>query len=236
MAYTSNQLISGAFYAAGVVSREFEAISGQQIADGLQWLNDIITEKVVDDAMVPYETQYNFNSVIGQEVYTIPNLISIDTLVFFKDSVRYSMQYSKRNLYFGSNRVNNIETLPFTWYFERQFGGGNLYIYFTPDQNYPMELHGTFRIPTVALNQNLALTLDEFYITYLRYALADRICAEYNYVTPPGVVKQLGKYESWIDKKSKLIDLQMQKRSTLHNDSQAYGWAWINLGRGFTTN
>lgn len=234
MAYTTNELITGAYYASGVVSREFETVSGGQIGDGLNWLNDILEEKTVDDGMVPYESTYTFTAVPGQEVYVIPNLIAIDTLVFFLNSVRFSMDYNKRNNYFGSNRVENIQTLPYQWYFERQLGGGNLYIYFTPDRAYPMELHGTFRLSEVALFQDLSLTLDRFYITYLRYALAERICSEFNYVTPPNVVKQLGKYEGWIDKKSKLLDLRLDKVSSLNSNTTTYAWCYINLGRGFS--
>jgi len=234
MAYTTNQLISGAFYASGVVSREFETVSGAQIGDGLSWLNDILTEKTVDDGMIPYESTYTFTAVPGQEIYPIPDLIQIDTLVFYLNSVRFSMDYNKRNNYFGSNRVENIKTLPYQWYFERQKGGGNLYIYFSPDRSYPMELHGTFRLSEVTLGQDLSLILDRFYITYLRYALADRICAEYNYVTPPGVTRQLGKYEGWINKKSRLLDLRLEKVSSLNDQRTTYSWSYINLGRGFT--
>jgi hypothetical protein len=235
MAYTTNELIAGAFYASGVVSREFETVSGAQIGDGLSWLNDILEEKTVDDGMIPYESTYTFNAVPGQEIYPIPNLIQIDTLVFYLNSVRFSMDYNKRNNYFGSNRVENIKTLPYQWYFERQLGGGNLYIYFSPDRAYPMELHGTFRLTEVSLGQDLSTTLDRFFITYLRYALADRICAEYNYVTPPGVTRQLGKYEGWINKKSRLLDLRIEKASSLNNGRANYSWCYINLGRGFTT-
>ena len=234
MAYTTNELITGAYYASGVISREFETVSGSQIGDGLSWLNDIISEKVVDDGMIPYESTYTFTAVPGQEIYVIPNLIAVDTLVFFLNTVRFSMAYNKRNNYFGSNRVENIKTLPYQWYFERQKGGGNLYIYFSPDQAYPMELHGTFRLSEVALFQDLSLTLDRFYMTYLRYALAERICAEFNYVTPPNVAKQLGKYEGWIDKKSKLLDLRLDKVSSLKSSNTTYSWAYINLGRGFS--
>jgi hypothetical protein len=156
MAYTTNQLITGAYYSSGVVSREFETVNGNQIADGLQWLNDIISEKRVDDGMIPYETKYVFNSVSGQKVYWIPDLIQIDTIVFYLDQVRYAMIYTKRNEYFGAPRVENITTLPFQWYFERKVGGGNLHVYFAPDQNYPMEVHGTFGLNNVALNQDLS--------------------------------------------------------------------------------
>jgi hypothetical protein len=504
MTYTTNQLISGAYYSAGVVSREFETVSGFQIADGLGWLNDILTEKRVDEGMIPYETTYTFNAKVGREIYFIPDLIEIDTLVFYLDRVRYAMAYDKRNQYFGMPRVENIKTLPYNWYFERVTGGGNLYIYFLPDRDYPMEIHGIFGLSSVKLGQDLsasvvtadlgvptfynnqyifqtavpysqvvlgpgqliistirqtnsfpenpppvvadnfenavdlmgtyqnigalinyinsgilpgvsarldvddfvlysdtepphpiyvrsygyppngatfigsvtaattsalsatynngtlgvgaflqstinqflnvdggnlqvgntvlvkdqpitiqngvyvvtvagnpgnpwtltrvtyydqpseigvgtfftalsgvvnrgvnfiqtadvslvgtspilfsvfgaitfsnfstigswnyqvfnAIGFDQFYITYLRYALADRICAEYNYVTPPNVLRQLGKYESWINKKSRLQDLRNMKVSTL-NKRTTYGWAFINLGRGWISN
>lgn len=474
MVYTTNQLISGAYYASGIVSREFETVSGSQISDGLGWLNDIITEKRVDDGMIPYETKYSFIAEIGKQVYFIKNLISIDTLVFYLQDVRYPMKYTQRNQYFGSARVENINSLPYEWYWERLVGGGNLHIYFQPDRNYPMEIHGSFGLNKLELGENLdasvttanlgvpiffgtgilnpgqlvvstpgiattnsvdlagvypnigalinyintgiipgvtasleindfvlssgtqppspiyvqtagyppngtrfignvaaatdadfafvtynngvngvgatltstnlsflsvdgyspvlgdriliknqsaefqngsyvvttvvppwvltrttnydqsseieegdlftalngltnagltfvqqadvntvgtspilfdvfnAITFsnfstvsvpmkdifnpsgfDEFYTTYLRYCLADRICSEYNYDTPPNVLKQLSKYESWIAKKSRLIDLAMSKSSTLQK-RYSLNWAQINIGKGFT--
>lgn len=155
MAYTTNQLISSSYYASGVVSRQFETVNGTQLADGLDWLNDIISDKTVDQGMVPYEGFFPFKAIPGQQVYYIPNLVQIDTLVFFLDDVRYPMKYTQRNDFFGSARVENIQTLPYEWYWERKFGGGNLHIYFAPDQSYPMEIHGVFRMAQVALGQDL---------------------------------------------------------------------------------
>lgn len=159
MSYTTNQLIADSFYASGVVSREFETVSGQQISDGLQWLNDILTDKRVERGMIAYETTYSFISKVGVEKYFIPNLIQIDTITFFLKKVRYPMKYEKRNQYFGSARVEDIQSLPYEWYFERAVGGGNLYIYFQPDQNYPMIIHGTFNIGSVSLGQDLSLNV-----------------------------------------------------------------------------
>lgn len=231
MAYTTNQLISGAYHASGVVAREFEEVSGQQVTDGLTWLNNILTEKVVDEGMIPYETTYTFSAVAGQEAYVIPDLIDIDTLVFFLDSVRYAMTNVGRNTYFGAPRVENFETLPYSYYMERKLGGATLYLYFKPNEAYSMELHGLFRLSSVALGQDLSLTIDEFYRTYLRYALADRICSEYNFVVPPGVAKQLARYELMIAKGSRTLDLGMRKVSSLQKPSP-YNYAFINLGRG----
>lgn len=235
MAYTTNELVTNAYFSSGVLSREFEALSGSQFADGLNWVNDIITEKTVDQGMIPYESKFTFNGVVGQEEYVIPNLIEISTIVFFKQNVRYSLRYEKRNSYQGSARVESIKSLPFEWYFERQLGGGTLFIYFTPDQDYPFEIRGIFRLSEIAAGQDLLLTLDRFYVTYLRYALADRICAEYNYTTPPNIIRLLGKYESLIKNKSRPMDLRMQKISTLAGKKKL-NWADINIGHGWLPN
>lgn len=232
MAYTTTELITNAYYASGIVSREFETVSGAQITEGLQWLNDILAEKVVDEDMIPYIDTYTFNFVTGQETYYIPDLVDVDTLVFYLNNVRFSMQYTQRNQYFGAPRVENIQTLPFQWYVEKQFGGANLYVYFEPDTAYPAMLKGNFRLSAVTLGQDLSLTLDQFYITYLRYALAARICAEFNFDVPPGVMAQLNKYEAWIAKQSNVLDLTLQKRSTL-TKRQGYNWAFVNLARGW---
>jgi hypothetical protein len=235
MAYTVNELISGAYYSSGVVSREFETVSGSQVSDGLNWLNDILGEKVVDEGMIPYETTYTFDAVIGQEEYLIPDLIKVDTLVFYKDSVRYAMQFTKRNEYFGSSRVESITSLPFNWYVEKEFSGARVYMYFQPDEAYSMEIHGIFRMSEVALGQDLELTLDRFYRTYLRYALADRICAEFDYTTPENIRRQLSKYESFINKKSRVLDMRITKQSTLQKGQVGINWASVNLSQGWTT-
>jgi len=234
MAYTSNELITRAYYASGILSREFEIPSGAQLSAGLEFLNDVITDKTVDSMMVPYETTYLATFLPSVEVYPIPNLIQINTLVFFLNNVRFSMEYTQRNEFFGTSRVENVNSLPREWYFERGFGGGNLHIYFAPDQAYPMEVHGIFRLPTVTQFQDLSLSLDQFYITYLRYALADRLCAEWDYATPPRVLGLLRQYESWIKSKSRLIDLRMQKTSTLHSHTNNGSWASINISPGYT--
>ena len=76
------------------------------------------------------------------------------------------------------------------------------------------------------------MIFDQFYRTYLRYALADRICAEFSLITPPGVMKQLGKYEAWINKSSRILDLSIHKTSTLQKRG-SFNYAFINLGHGW---
>ena len=90
MAYTTLQLINNAYYESGIVSRGFETVGGQQATDGLQFLNDLLQDKTVENGLIPYYQKYNFNAVAGQETYIIQDLIEVDTFVFYIDTVRLS--------------------------------------------------------------------------------------------------------------------------------------------------
>lgn len=232
MATTVLNLINNAFYVSGIVARDFQTVSGQQIGTGLECLNEILTDKRVEDDMIPYYTKYDFNAVVGQEMYFIPGCIKFDTLVFFLDSIRYAISPSTRIKYQGSSRANDINSFPVIYYVERCLGGANLFMYFWPDQAYAFEGWGLFDMSTVAINQDMELTLDPFYISYLKYALADRLCTNYNYEVPAKVEKQLAWYQTNISNRSQEMDLSMTKLSTL-DSSNVFNYAQVNIGRGF---
>lgn len=233
MAYTVTQLVTGAFKSSGIVAAEFETVSGDQFQDGLLYLNDLLGEKRVENNMLPYYSEHVFNAVIGQEEYFIENLIQVVTATFDLNSVRYQMNQIQRDQYFGATRANNITSLPFSYHVERQKGGANFYLYFLPDKTYPITLWAQFDLQTVTATQDLELIFDRFYITYLRYALAARICSEFDYDIPSGVQKNLDKYESIISKKSQQLDLRMKKSSTLGSEGNL-NYAQVNLGQGWT--
>lgn len=337
MSYTVIKLVTNAYYASGIVSREFETVSGSQMNDGVDFLNDVLTDKAIEKDMIPYYQKYTLPAVAGQEKYFIPNLESIETLVFYIDDVRYQTRMINRKVYFGSSRANNIDSLPFNWHMERCPGGANLYLYFFPQTTYPLEIWGLFRLGKVQINQDLVssvarfnmgfvtvtgagtlaagqlvvngidlqgvyanaqalsayintgiipnvvsanilnnlylgnasgsslnvatsgdadpadnisfynfstvggplnqtffpMLLDEFYINYLKFSLADRLCTEFNFITPVGVAKQLAKYDKWIDKMSAPLDLAQTKLSTFANGNNI-SFGQVNLGLGWT--
>lgn len=233
MAYTSLQLITSSYYLSGVVSQIFETVEAEQVSIGFTILNDLLDEKVADEGMIPYTSKGTFNGVIGQEVYSIENLISIDTLTFFKDSVRYSLTSIPRDKYFGSPRVENINTLPYSYHLERNFGGATIYVFFPPDEAYNFEWWGKSRLNNVTLAQDLSLTLDGFYRNYLKYLLAQRICDENSSPVPPRVEAQLIKFHRMIDSKLSPMDLSMQKVSTLSRDYYPDPYQYANLGNGW---
>lgn len=233
MTYLVDTLIADAYFAADVVSLGFESVSGPEVKQGLRWLNEVLGKKVVEKDMIPYEGQQTFTAVAGQEDYDIDNLIVVDTLTFVKDTVRYPVSFIPRNTYRGQGRVNSISSLPFTYFYERQLGGAKISLYFFPDQAYVFTITGIFRMANVALGQDLELTLDQFYITYLKYALASKICTEYSKPVPMGVAKELGEYEKLIYKQSRPLDLSVSTISTLNSPNGVGAWGMANLFKGF---
>lgn len=233
MTYTVTRLITESYYLSGRLSQGLQTVSGSQITAGLNLLNSILAVKTVDERMIPYFTKYEFNAVVGQEEYFIPNLIHIETLTFNYNTVRFSMEPLTRRVYQGSARANGITSLMFNYYVERTKGGANLFMYFLPDQTYPLTLWGKFSLTSVALNQDLSAILDDFYIEYLRYKLAQYIANANNITFQPQNQKTLDMYEeSFLD--TSAPDLSVEKKSGLYGQGCSI-WSQVNLGRGWTS-
>jgi hypothetical protein len=232
MAYLTSKLITNAYYLSGVVSRDFETPTGGQMSDGLDLLNDILADKTANSAMIPYSEAYTLNAVTGQSEYYIPNLISVDTFTFFIGTIRYQTRNQQRKDYFGSFRATAIESLPFNWHLERELDGARLFLYFVPNTEYPMEIWGQFRLASVTEFQDLSLTLDRFYINFLKYELAKRICQFFSYKMPQDVQDTLNDYYQWIASSTNTMDLRQQKLSTLTGGT-AINYAIVNLSGGW---
>lgn len=186
-------LITGAFYLSGILARDFETISASQTDEGLSILNELLSVQNIGPATISYYSTSNFTGVIGQEKYTIPNLISVDTLTFNLSNVRYNLVGLDRSRYFGMSRVNDVNSLPSYYFFDRQLGAGDIYVYYLPSSDFEFTINGKFALQSVTLNQDISLTLDPFYIRFLRYLLAESICSEYQQSTPTGVTQEVSK-------------------------------------------
>lgn len=231
MSYTVAELITRAYYLSQVVARDLQTVTGQQLDDGLIWLNALLSLKSAKTNLIPYYNLYEFAAIPGQEEYFVPLLVQPETLTFNIGPVRYSTAPQSRKPYFGSGRVDNITSLPFNWHFERCLGGSNIFMYFVPSQNYPIKIWGRFGFSDVTYNQDLEQTYEEYYIDYLRYRLAMRICSEYGLPMQPGAYEELMELESAMTDISP-PDLSLTKISTL-NGQPGINWGDINIGRGW---
>lgn len=231
MAYTALQLITRALYLSQIVSRDLQTPSNSQIEDGLYLLNAIIDFKNTDLRLIPYFKEYEFTATANQELYTIPNLLFIDTMTFNLGTVRYMMKDLSRYEYFGVPRVDNISSLPFSFRQERQKDGMNVYIYFLPQQNYLMKIWGKFGLTEVNLTTDLSQVYDLYYIEYLRHELAQYLCNEFAITFPDGAER---KYQ---EIRKKLLDVSPAdlslRKSNYFNRGVVIDWQTINLTQGY---
>jgi hypothetical protein len=231
MAYLASTLITRSYYLSQILARGFQFESGEEMTDGLYLLNELLDEKGSDLQLIPYYNEYDFPTIQGQEKYFVPNLTEADSITFNIDNVRFSMNELTRKEYFGTPRVDGLQALPFSYRVERCVGGSNVFLYFVPNQVYEIKIWGKFSLTDVVLNQDLSLTYDGFYISYLRHALGIKLCSEYGQTYPDGAMKE---YMS-IEKKLKSIspaDLSINKRS-FFNTGCTFDWQFVNLSQGY---
>ena len=155
MVYLARQLITNSWFLSGIVARNLQFPTGDQMNDGLQMLNDLLNFKQIETELVPYYQYITFNAVPGQEYYYLPSISIIEEMTFNLGVVRYPMMQQPRTNYFGSARVDNIETLPFSWNYDRSLGGGNLGLYFLPDQPYPLKMKAKLFFTDVTIDTDL---------------------------------------------------------------------------------
>lgn len=231
MAYTARELITRSWYLSGIVARNLQSVTGDQSTDGLNLLNALLDWKAIEIDLIPYWTYYEFDAVIGQETYFIENLYAVETLTFNIGDVRYPTEPQSRSAYFGSGRVDNIESLPSEWYFNRSKGGGTIYLYFTPQGAYPIKIMGKFGLQDVTLDTDMSLTYDKAYLEYLRYALAQYMCSEYGIQFNPESMRILSAIQRQLMDVSP-PDLSMRKSSILTSGT-GINYGDVNIGKGW---
>lgn len=233
MAYSVTKLINKAYYLSQVVSRELQTVSGSQFTDGLDLLNALLEVKGSDIRLIPYFTRGSFFTVAGQEKYFQQNMVSIETLTFNLGQVQFPTTEIKRNVYFGGGRIENVNTLPFSWHYERVLDGMDIYLYFTPNAIYEMKYMAKFNLTDVTATTDLTTVYDLFYIEYLRYALAEYICSDWGINLPEQAALKFKEIRKKLMDLSP-PDLSLRKMSSLNNSrSGQNGWAIINFSGGF---
>ena len=231
---TAIELVTDSLYLSGVSSLEFDVPDDTQITVGLRLLNGILSQTSVDASRIPYSRSYDFNAAIGEQRYPIDGLIRVETLTFFlPGNVRFDMKQDGTYRFWGTCRVEDIQSLPYHYYVQRRVGGCDILLYFLPDQAYPMQAFGKFALTKVAINDDLDTNYDGFYQEWLKYKLSDRLGQQYNIQLSENVRRDLQQLTTEINEVTG-YDLTLRKIPlTSRKDAQA-NWAFINYGRGWT--
>ncbi len=231
MAYTARELVIRAFYLSRIRSRDMQNVLGSDIAEGLSLLNSILSFQGSDLKLIPYYQSYAFSTTTNVEDYFVPNLLGVETLTYNYQQVRWSMQQLSRVQYLAYPRANNIQNLPFIYHVERELGGARIFMYFLPNQVYDMTLWGKFGLVDVALNEDMSLVYDAYYIEYLRNKLAQYLCLEWGKDVPQDVTNNLVELTNRITYVSPPDLTQQLVQVTGGGASLNYGV--INLSNGY---
>lgn len=232
MAYTVQQLITDAFYTSSVLSQELETISGYQIAQGLRLLNQFLSVKSANSTLIPYNRVFDFNlrATVGE--YFIQDLVKADSMCFFLNNVRFPLEMATESEFFATARIEGIDALPFQWNQQRVVGGSNIRVYFEPQADYPAQIVGKFAFTKIVnLQEDLDELVDDFYIFYMTYGLANYISNAYNMVLPIGAMTEYKKLEQQISGITP-IDFRLKKISSLGGD-YSVNWAFANVSNGW---
>jgi len=172
------ELVNELWFLSGIVSDGYEIPTARQSKSGLRFINTILGEKSTDGNGIVYVTHLTIPTVIGQEEYFVPGLITLEELTFDLDTtLRYPMNKRSRSEYFGTMRTEDTTSLPYSYHFERVLDGAKIYVYFKPDKAYPLNITGKFSNPTnLKLDDDILTSLDDYYVSYLRYEGARRAC------------------------------------------------------------
>lgn len=226
------QLITNAYYLSNIVARNLQTVTGGQLADGLELLNDILGEKTANSAAIPYIGTETFNGVVGQEEYFVNNLVEISTLTVTLDDVRFQMTSIPRRQYWGDFRVNDINSLPYSYYSERAISSGtpgmSIFVYWRPSQtDYIFEVVGKYLLTEVDQDTVISNSLERYYLSYLKYELAKRLC-DFNDLEFPAqkmqqllALRKIIKDVNAIDTSEKVVN-QFPGQATIN-------WALVNF-------
>lgn len=232
MAYTAQQLITRSWYLSGIVARNLQTVTGDQISDGLMLLNALLDFKEAQTDLIPYYKYDQSNvTVAGQEKYFIQNCADIQSMTFVLGTVRFAMQYVSPESYFACSRVDGINSLPFSYTTQRVLHGTEVYLYFFPEAEYQINIYGKYFLTDVSLDTDLTTVYDTAYIEYLRYALAEYMCSEYGVLFNPESDKKLKQMQAIIRYMSP-PDLHLRKQSMLQRGG-SIGWGFVNLFQGY---
>lgn len=231
---TANQLITDALHLSGIVSIDFEVPNGSQITEGLRLLNGILDESSLDSVLIPYFTHLDFNTVVNQEIYNIPNLVEVTSLTFNINNVRFPMVRDSLNRYNAVGRVDNIFSLPFHYYVEKALNSSNIYLYFIPSQIFLMRITGKFSITDINLGDNVSSVYAPYYIKWLTYRLAAEVCELYGRTLNPQSVQRLNNLERRLNKMVG-VDLTIDKYRMMTRPPMNDLYGQANIGHGWTT-
>lgn len=216
MPYTVTELITKAWNLSGIVAAQTETVSGDQLKEGLDHLNDFLALQNANSRIIPHTRVQQLTCAAHSEELFVQHLLSLDSLTLSEEKpscyLLQSLPLLGRKEYFHQDYHSFLR--PRFYHLEKTKGGSLLFLSPTPDKVYSLKLVGKFGLTEVHPYDDLSTIFDRDYLLYLRYGLADYLCDLYNHpFSAKGKLKEIER--KLLD--ASPLDLSMDKISMLHS-------------------
>lgn len=187
MALTTTQLIQAAFKNIGVLSND-RNLSNDEIAEGLEQLNFLLTHFSAEPQLIAYRKVLEFPLVANQITYEISqepsadvtsNRLVILNYINLRDSqIQYPVQIVPDAYYYNRRRVVNYIRRPTQVFLQNDIGKSFLTFLAAPDKSYDCTIKGKFVLDEVTLNTDFT-EVPRYYYAFLELALARALNGKY---------------------------------------------------------
>lgn len=190
---TTNDVIVNSLFLLGELGIG-ETPDGFMLETGLDLINELLDKFAADSIYIPYLTTLNFNFVVGQDTYSISDMIlgaditadRVVDLSFANYTVPtsgstqlvYPLRIINKATYWGVVRQTNLQARPGFIFLNKQDDASFVTVYPIPDQNYPCTLQVKSMLNQLG-NQDTLGELPPNYYGFLKYALARKFLAYY---------------------------------------------------------
>jgi hypothetical protein len=209
---TANDIVSGALRLISSVTPG-EAISGEEAANALTILNDMIASWSAESNMPPFKTKETLTLVQNQQSYVIGtsgspdfNTVRPDEIidVYFTDTtanIDYDGDFLTQEQYNGI-ALKSVGTIPHWLYYDPQYPNGKIYIYPVPgNTTFTMTIESLKPVAQFsALTSTLSLPGE--YPHALKMLLADVLSFEYGFEKSPSLQMEIERCRSLIKAKN----------------------------------
>lgn len=208
---TAQTIIDSALRKNGVASP-----TATQRANGLEALNDMISNWSADGLIIPYNTTESLTLVVGQSVYTIGSAGDFNTTrplkivnAFIRDSNNddHAVDVTMTEAEYNAIEIKDAEERPTKLYYDPQYSLGKIYFNYEPSTAETLYLISEKPITELAALAT-TVSLPDFYKECLTYNLAVRLAAEYDNQLLPQVIEVANISKNTLENLNSLNKLQ----------------------------
>ena len=182
---TTNEVIINSLYLLGELGVG-ELPDAFMLTTGLELINEILDKFSSDGIYIPYLLTTNFTFVVGQDTYSISDIIPADItqdriidLQFANyivqpaasEPIVYPLRIINKATFYNVVRLQNLLARPGFIFLNKQAEESFITVYPTPDQPYPAVMQWKVMLNSVEADEDLS-ELPPYYYGFLKYALA----------------------------------------------------------------